>query len=180
MTGPTEHHDDEHPDLVNSLDRLEEDQSERLDGSNTDDGGLNWLPVVAILLSAGLIAFLIIDGLESESYFFTVDEAVAEGDAIVGETIRVKGDVVEGTIQGDQGTLGRTFDIADGGESMTVTYDRAMPDTFKPDVQVVATGTLDASGHLTADEIMVKCPSRYEGSPPTGKSKETSGPQAAR
>jgi cytochrome c-type biogenesis protein CcmE len=169
----------------NSLEQSLEDSLDNLDGEperleepeDTDD--VNWLPLVGVLFSIGLIAFLVIDGLGAENYFFTVDEAVAQGDTIVGETIRVKGDVVKGTIRGDEGTLGRTFDIAAGGESMTVTYNKAMPDTFKPDVQVVATGTLDSGGHLAADKIMVKCPSRYEGSPPT-QHKSGSGPQAAR
>jgi cytochrome c-type biogenesis protein CcmE len=148
--------------------------------SSPSDGGTNWVIVVGVMIAAALVGYVVFDGLEAETYFYSVDQAVAEGDGIIGETVRIKGQVEAGTIEGEAGTLGRKFRIAEKGKTIWVTYDRALPDTFEEGVEVVAQGTVDEGGVLVADEVMVKCPSRYEGegSHPEGISKE--GPQAAR
>lgn len=143
-----------------------DERPERLRAEDGDDDGLNWRLVTGALVTALVLGLLVIDGLESETYFFTVDEAVAEADSVQNRQIRVKGNVVDGSIVGEEGSVGRTFKISEKGEEIRIKYDKALPDTFDEDVQVVATGTLDGKT-LRASEIMVKCPSRYEGKPPT-------------
>jgi cytochrome c-type biogenesis protein CcmE len=137
---------------------------ERLTSVDSDDGG-NWHVVFGVVVAAVLIGWLVFDGLSSETYFFTVDEAVAKGDTIVGSEMRVKGRVVKGSIEGNQGTIGRDFSISHKGDTIRVSYDKALPDTFQAETEVVATGTLSSGGTLNATEVMVKCPSRYEGNP---------------
>lgn len=155
------------------------DAPDRLEDPGSDDDGLNWRVAVGVVLSAAIVGFLVVDGLESETYFFTVDEAAAQQTALTGTTIRVKGDVVEGSVNKYDDRLGRSFNISEKGETLRVTYDKATPDTFDEGVQVVATGTLSKSGTLKAEEVLVKCPSRYGDEPPTaGESNE--GPQANR
>lgn len=155
------------------------ERPERLEAPDPDDEGLNWRLVIGVLASAAILGFLVVDGLGSETYFFTVDEAAAQQSSLVGQTIRVKGDVVEGSIDNFEDRVGRSFEISENGESLRVTYDQATPDTFDEGVQVVATGTLTKSGTLEADEVLVKCPSRYGKDPPTGNEGEE-GPQASR
>ena len=154
-------------------------EADRLEPPEQEEEGLNWRLVVGVLVSAAVIGLLVVDGLGSETYFFTVDEAVSQSKSLVGQTIRVKGKVVDGSIEGAKGDVGRTFSISEKGETIRISYDKAMPDTFKEDVQVVATGTIAESGTLEAEEILVKCPSRYEGKPPTAHEGEM-GPQSSR
>ena len=156
---------DEHPhdpELQAELDALHGGLSD-----DHDDTGMNWGIVVAVLLVAAAIGYIIFDGLESETYFYTVDEAVAQGPELAGQTVRVKGIVEPGSIVGEDGELVRTFRIAEKGKFLKVTYARAMPDTFKEEVEVVVHGEVDDSLTVVADEVMVKCPSRYEGNAPT-------------
>jgi cytochrome c-type biogenesis protein CcmE len=141
-----------------------EEPPERL-SSVEDNEGTDWHVVIGVVLAAVLVGWLVFDGLSSETYFFTVDEAVAKGDTIVGSEMRVKGRVVKGSIEGHEGTVGRDFTISHKGETIRVTYNKALPDTFQAETEVVATGTLNATGTLKASEVMVKCPSRYEGNP---------------
>jgi cytochrome c-type biogenesis protein CcmE len=132
------------------------------------------------LIVAAVATFAVISsGTESETYFLEVDEAVARGSELHGEVVRIKGIVEPGSITGTDGELGRSFLIAAKGKSIEVHYDRALPDTFKEGMDVVAQGRLDERGVMDADEVVVKCPSRYEGQPPTAHEAAT-GPRASR
>jgi len=130
-------------------------------------GGMQWWAVVGIILLACGAAFIVIDSLKSETYFYTVDQALAQGPKLPGQHVRIKGTVEPGTIVGKQGELGRKFRITQKGKALAVTYDKALPDTFEENREVVVKGTVDDDMVLRADEVLVKCPSRYEGNPPT-------------
>ncbi len=134
-----------------------------------DPPGMAWWTVLGIVLVALLVGVVIVDGLESETYFYTVDAAVAQGAELPGRHVRVKGTVEPGSIVGADGELGRTFRIAENGKSLRVTYDRAMPDTFDENMEVVVQGVVTDDMVVVADEVLVKCPSRYEGNPPTAQ-----------
>lgn len=124
-----------------------------------------WLLVIA--LAVGFVCYILFDGMKSETYFYEVDKAVAQGSALVGKTIRIKGKVEEGSVVGEAGQLERTFSIAERGKSLRVRYTKALPDTFKEGMEVVAQGKVDHHYVMQADEVLVKCPSRYEGGAPT-------------
>lgn len=158
---------DESLELDDAAFSMEEDES----------SGFRYGAVIGIVLAAVLVGFMIFDGMEAETYFYTVDEAVAQGDDLIGQTVRIKGTVEPGTIVGEDGELGRTFNVTEKGKSIKVTYNKAMPDTFDEDMEVVVQGKVDDDMMVVADEVLVKCPSRYEGAPPTAMPK--SGEQAA-
>ncbi len=158
---------DESLELDDAAFSMEEDES----------SGFRYGAVIGIVLAAILVGFMIFDGMEAQTYFYTVDEAVAQGDDLIGQTVRIKGTVEPGTIVGEDGELGRTFRVTEKGKSIKVTYNKAMPDTFDEDMEVVVQGKVDDDMVVVADEVLVKCPSRYEGAPPTAMPK--SGEQAA-
>lgn len=129
--------------------------------------GLHWAWILAIVLGAGGLAYMMFDGFKSETYFYTVDQAVAQGPALPGQVVRLKGIVEPGSVVSEPGKLGTAFRIAENGKSMAVTYDKAMPDTFKEGMEVVVQGEVGKNYTVSADEVLVKCPSRYEGQAPT-------------
>ncbi|MEZ4458920.1 MAG: cytochrome c maturation protein CcmE [bacterium] len=132
-----------------------------------EKGGFNWGIVVGLLVIVVGVAFVVLDGMKSQTYFYTVDEAVAQGADLAGQTVRIKGKVEPGSVVGEQGHLGRVFSVTENGKSIKVTYDRAMPDTFAEEREVVVHGTVTDDLVVEADEVLVKCPSKYEGAPPT-------------
>lgn len=144
-----------------------------------EQGGFNWTLVVGLLAAATCIYFVVIDGMKSETYFYTADQAVAQGTELVGQTVRIKGIVEPGTVVGIDGQLRREFRVAEKGKSIKVTYDKAMPDTFDEDMEVVVNGTVDENLVVIADEVLVKCPSRYEGAPPSFEDEEGVTPEQA-
>jgi cytochrome c-type biogenesis protein CcmE len=173
---PASNHEPQWDD--DELDHLDDELDYGYQNAPAKQGGTNWGVLVGLVLAAAAVAFVVFDGLKSHTYFYSVDEAVHKGDALIGQTIRVRGVVEAGTIIGEPGGLDFRFRLSEQGESMAIAYRRALPDTFAEGTEVVAQGKVDASFTLHADEVLVKCPSRYEGAPPTGN--DVAGPQAAR
>ncbi len=159
-----------------SVDELLDDEllDEELLADNLDygldsspDDGPQWGMIIGVAVALVAISFLVFDGLQNETYFFDVHEAVERIDELAGQTVRIRGDVQPGTYVGEDGQLRSQFDITSKGEFITVVYERPLPDTFEEDSEIVAQGLLDDQRVLHADEVLVKCPSRYEGAPPS-------------
>ena len=140
------------------------------------------------MLILGAVVFLIWTATASTSeYFLTIDELNAKGSSIVDKNLRVSGAVIGDTIQYDPQTLTLTFEVAhvpgdntqlatEGGlaialhqavidpsrERMTVVYVGPKPDLLRNEAQAIVTGHLGADGIFYADELLLKCPTKYE------------------
>jgi cytochrome c-type biogenesis protein CcmE len=145
------------------------------------------------LLIIGAIIYLIATSLQSTAqYFYTVDEIQAKGTTIVGKNLRASGAVLGETIQYDPQTLTIRFEVVNvsndnaeieraGGLAevlhqavsnpnaarMTVQYVGPKPDLLKDEAQAIVTGKLGEDGVFYADELLLKCPTRYEEALPT-------------
>jgi cytochrome c-type biogenesis protein CcmE len=140
----------------------------------------------ALILAA--VVYLIASSTQaSAEYFMTVDEVKAEGAGAVGKSLRLSGAVVGDTIQYDAQTLTLTFDVAhvpgdndeieaQGGlaevlyqavndparQRVTAVYVGPKPDLLRGEAQAIMTGRLGEDGIFYADELLLKCPTRYE------------------
>ncbi len=112
--------------------------------------------VVAALTWLGFVGFQ-----ESKSYYLTVEEYAALKD-VHGKTLKVAGDVVEGSI--DRSKPQMEFVIAHSGKSLKVRYigKDVIPDTFKDGSKAVVEGSVAQDGVLQARRIEAKCASKYE------------------
>lgn len=145
------------------------------------------------LLILGAVIYLIFSSTQaSAEYFMTVDEINAKGAGIVGKNLRLSGAVVGDTIQYDPNTLALTFEIAhvtgdnnqveaQGGlaavlhaavidpnrSRVKVVYVGAKPDLLKNEAQAIMTGQLGADGIFHADELLLKCPTKYQEAVPS-------------
>jgi cytochrome c-type biogenesis protein CcmE len=138
-----------------------------------------------ILAAVGILIFTATQA--SAEYFMTVDEVKAEGASVVGRSLRLSGAVLGDTIQYDSQTLDLTFDIAhvsgdnaeieaQGGlakvlyqavndptrQRLTIKYNGVKPDLLRGEAQAIVTGKLGEDGVFYADEILLKCPTKYE------------------
>ena len=144
--------------------------------------------VLGGMLILGAVVFLIWSATASTSeYFLTIDELNAKGSSIVDKNLRVSGAVIGDTIQYDAQSLTLTFEVAhvsgdnseletEGGlaealhqavldpsrSRMTVVYVGPMPDLLRHEAQAIVTGHLGADGIFYADELLLKCPTKYE------------------
>lgn len=144
--------------------------------------------VIGGLFILGAVIFLIANATTgSAQYFMTVDELMAQGPEVVDKNLRVSGAVIGDTIQYDPATLTLTFEVAhvpadqaeledEGGLAealheavmdpsrarMTVVYVGVKPDLLRHEAQAIVTGSLGADGNFYAEELLLKCPTRYE------------------
>jgi cytochrome c-type biogenesis protein CcmE len=143
--------------------------------------------LVGGLLILGAVVYLIISGTVSGAqYFITVDELLNNREAYVGKTVRISGAVIGDTIQYDSQNLIIDFTIAniptqfddlatalhDAVNNPASTRlairveDQVKPDLLQHEAQAILTGTLGEDGVFRADELLLKCPSRFiEGGP---------------
>lgn len=120
--------------------------------------------IVGAMLIAAAVSYLVYAGIRTTSmYYFDMDEFLAHRGAHVGEDLRVKGWVRDGSMQYDAATSALSFELAkqDGSEPVPVTYKGILPDMFAPGREVVVEGRYTGNA-LTAKQIMTSCPSKYE------------------
>ena len=124
---------------------------------------LNRKLIFAVVILAVAVGFLIYNAMDgSAAFYMTVSELDADGAKVEGEKVRVGGDVVDGSIvRGDIGEEIR-FDVTDGESQISMVYNGDVPDIFADHAEVIATGTMGPDGVFVAEELLTKCPSRFE------------------
>lgn len=144
--------------------------------------------VIGGLLILGAVVFLIWSSTAANSeYFLTIDELKAKGSDVMNRNLRVSGAVIGDTIQYDPQTLTLTFEVAhvpgdqalinnEGGlaealhqavldptrSRLKIVYVGPKPDLLRHEAQAIVTGKLGEDGIFYADELLLKCPTKYE------------------
>ncbi len=124
--------------------------------------------LLTIAVVVGGITLIVFSSRSDVQYYKMVDELMAEPAAWTGKTLKVHGWVEAGSIHErieDQQTK-RTFVLENKGQRIRVEHHGPKPDTFKDKSEVVAEGRVvekDGVHVLEAEELMAKCPSKYEG-----------------
>jgi cytochrome c-type biogenesis protein CcmE len=139
-------------------------------------------------LILGAVVFLIWSSTAATSeYFLTINELNEKGSSIANKNLRVSGAVLGDTIQYDAQNLVLTFEVAhvpgdnaeieaQGGlaevlhkavsdpsrQRMKVVYEGVMPDLLRNEAQAIMTGHLGEDGIFYAEELLLKCPTKYE------------------
>jgi cytochrome c-type biogenesis protein CcmE len=142
-------------------------------------GGLLILAAIVYLIASSTSA--------AAQYYMTIDEVKAQGAAVAGRNLKVSGAVDGATIVYDMQSLTLQFSIANvsgdmdeieeaGGLAevlhqavadpsaarMPVIYIGPRPDLLRDEAQAIVTGQLGDDGIFYADELLLKCPTRYE------------------
>ena len=106
-----------------------------------------------------------------------VDELVAQREQLADRHVRVDGVLVSGTLRRRDQPCEYRFALEKNGATIDVRYPQCVvPDTLRDypnvKVQVTAEGRLASEGHFEADQIMAKCPSKYEMNQRAAKGKQ--------
>ena len=126
-----------------------------------------WKILLTVVVSAVAVSGLLWASMgEGAEYYKHVDEARSSQSHLSGKRLRVHGNVVDGTLVHQAGTLDYRFDMESKAPrehaTMTVDFHGIPPDLFKPGAEVIAAGVLGTDGMLRSDRIETKCPSKYE------------------
>ena len=97
-------------------------------------------------------------------YYLTPTELLARGDAAVGETVRLGGQVAVGSVNGPATDL--RFVLTDGDSSIPVHSTVAPTRSFREGSGAVVEGSLDADGLFEATQVIVKHDENYEAPAP--------------
>jgi cytochrome c-type biogenesis protein CcmE len=147
---------------------------------------------VKFLIGGGLIVAAIVYLIASSTqaaaqYYLTIDELALRGDSVLGRDLKISGAVDGDTIEYDAQTLTLRFTIANvpadlaeieaaGGlaealhqavidpaaRRLEVVYVGPRPDLLRDEAQAIVTGQLGEDGVFYADELLLKCPTRYQ------------------
>ena len=113
--------------------------------------------VVFSSVAVGLVSYALRDNI---NLFFPPADIVA-GKAPPGQSVRLGGLVVPGSVRRDADSLRVRFDVTDNKATVTATYAGILPDLFAEGQGVVATGKLDGNGVLQATQILAKHDENY-------------------
>jgi len=126
-----------------------------------------------LLIGGGLlvaaIVYLVVTSMQTSAvYYLTVSELLARGGAASGQTVRLAGGVVDGSIERDQQHL--RFVVSDGTASVPVTHTGTVPDLFGYSAEgayqdVVVEGRYQPSGVFEARNIIVRHGPAFESAP---------------
>jgi cytochrome c-type biogenesis protein CcmE len=150
-------------------------------------GGRAKFIIGGLLIITAIIYLIISSTLASAQFFLTVDELKSKGSEFVGRDIRISGAVLGDTIYYDREADTLTFTIvhmpgnnneinAQGGlaavlheavndpsrQQLTVVSKEPPPDLLRHETQAILTGQLGEDGIFYANELLLRCPTKYE------------------
>ena len=111
--------------------------------------------IVAILVIAGALGWVLVSGLRSSLvYYRTPTEILRMGRSAYGQSIRLGGYVVPGSVRPAGGAL--DFVVSDGTSRMSVVATGGVPSLFRAGQGVVLEGHEGYDGSFHADTVLVK------------------------
>jgi cytochrome c-type biogenesis protein CcmE len=147
----------------------QDDASEARASAPSEKRGLSpvvKVSVVVTLLGAA-VAFLIFGSTASDAFVYSkmVDEVMADPAAFAGRELRVEGELKQGSIRFREQPCEWRFVIEKKGKELPVEFPQCVvPDTFRDGmgISVTVQGKLTASGGFLANQVVPRCPSKYE------------------
>lgn len=128
-------------------------------------------PVIALgVVVAGAVALLVTAALQDTIVYYRTPTEVTQSSASVGQSVRLGGQVVPGTVRHD-GVV-TEFTLGDGDSTLVVLATGALPDTFREGQDAVVEGVLQPDGTLRAGTVAVKHSNEYRAATPaTGRTR---------
>lgn len=147
-----------------------------------------WRFITGGILFAVAIVYLIVTSTQANAqYFLTIDELLIQKENLQNQQVRVSGAVIGDSIIVENETMQVQFTLVQipgdpkviaemGGigevlhravndpalSRLDVVYRGVKPDLLQNEAQAIVTGSLNEKGIFVAEEVLLKCPARYE------------------
>jgi cytochrome c-type biogenesis protein CcmE len=137
------------------------------DAARTGGGSKKLKFIVGGLVILALIGYLIINAVQSAgAYYREVGEVLEQRQALTGQSLRLSGNIVTSSIQYDAPTLDLRFSVSDptdAGKQLPIHFHGIKPDQMEREgSSAIIEGSLKPDGTVEANNLLLKCPSRYE------------------
>jgi cytochrome c-type biogenesis protein CcmE len=128
--------------------------------------------LLGLALIAAAVVFLIITSMSANAqYFLTISQLYERGQSVVDQNVRISGAVVYDKtvlyeVRNNEPYL--EFGVVDTEDQigkqqpLRIVYKGPKPDLLQPHAQAIVEGHLGADGNFYADNLLLKCPTRYE------------------
>lgn len=113
--------------------------------------------VIGVSTAVGLLAY----SLRQDINLFITPTQVIDGEVQIGQTVRLGGLVVAGSVNRGKDDLRVQFLLTDGIAEVPVFYDGILPDLFREGQGVVALGKIDANKSMQAEQVLAKHDEKY-------------------
>lgn len=113
--------------------------------------------VFGISLAVGLLVY----SLRQDINLFITPTQVSNGEVSLGQTVRLGGLVVAGSVQRASDSLEVRFLVTDGVAEVAVFYDGILPDLFREGQGIVALGRIDENRVMQAEQVLAKHDETY-------------------
>jgi len=124
------------------------------------------IAIVLTLFAGGVTTALLMTGAgDAMTYSKLVDEVVAHPAVYANRQLRMEGKLQPGSIRFRESPCEWRFVVERNGSSMPVRFPECVvPDTFRDGfgIDVTVQGELDGHGGFLANEVIPRCPSKYE------------------
>lgn len=132
-------------------------------------GRNRWFALLALVVAGAAFAVITAGGIgENLVYYWGPSDIHAAGDKAVGATIRLGGQVGEGSVAHGEGVSSLEFDVVDGKSSVRVKATGMPPQMFRDGIGVVVEGTMTKAGYFEGKKLMVSHDNEYR-APEDGK-----------
>ena len=143
--------------------------------------------VGGLVMLIGVVYLIVSSTVAGAQFFLTIDELLASSDNMTGKPVRVTGAVLSETIKYDVDTLTLEFTVVhipadndmleeSGGlaaalhaavedssrQRLSVVYYGVKPDLLQHESQAIMSGKLGEDGIFYVEELLLKCPTKYE------------------
>jgi cytochrome c-type biogenesis protein CcmE len=124
-----------------------------------------WGVLVLVAVVLVVVAYLAFSSIGSALvYYLTPTELLDRGEAGIGQTVRLGGQVADGSVSGPATDL--TFVITDGDAEITVHSTVAPTRSFREGTGAVVEGQLGSDGVFEATQVIVKHDENYQAPEP--------------
>lgn len=123
--------------------------------------------IIGGVVIVALIGYLIVSSISSAgAYYREVGEVISQQTTLTGKNLRVSGNIVTESITYDAANLDLNFlisDPADASKQIPIHFHGVQPDQMtREGSSAIVEGTLGSDGVVEANNLLLKCPSRYE------------------
>lgn len=120
------------------------------------------------LIVAAMAALMVLGLSRSQTYYVTLAELLSQPAAQADRQLRVNGKLVGSSVDFDPDKVVLRFELRDGGRTLPVTYNGVRPSSFEDGSDVLVEGRY-RDGVFFAENVMTKCPSKYEAKVESGE-----------